>query len=137
MQPYWRAPNAEDYQTYLDIKDELGLSTKNNQTFGYGSGVFPYFSYIESGSYKSGAVIYNDTITKEGNKYVISDSYYSKERAAKLDYTKTVLQGKKLKESQLNIGYGISWKHENADKYYEGILKSFLYYTLPKTTFSF
>ena len=136
-QPYWRAPNAEDYQSYLDTKDKLGLSTKNNPTFGYGAGVFPYFTYIESGAYKSGAVIYNDTITQEGNKYVITESYYSKERVENLSYTKTVLQGKALRESQVNIGYGISWKHENADKYYEGILKSFLDYALPKVTFTF
>ena len=136
-QPYWRSSNAEDYQSYLDIKDELGLSIKNNPIYGYGKGVFPYFSYIENGNYASGAVIYNDTITQEGNKYIISESYYSNERVGNLNYTKTVLQGKSLKESQLNFNYAISWKHENADKSYEGILKSFLDYALPKVTFTF
>ena len=136
-QPYWRSSKAEDYQSYLDVKDELGLSTLNNPTYGYGKGVFPFFSYIENGQYASGAVIYNDTITQDGKKYTISESYYSKERVRNLSYTKTVLEGKKLKESQLNIGYGISWKHENADKYYGKILTSFLDYALPKTTFTF
>lgn len=136
-QPYWRASSAEDYQSYLDIKDELGLSTKNNPTFGYGKGVFPYFSYIENCTYASGAVIYNDTITKEDDKYTITESYYSKQRVSDLSYTKTVLEGKRLKESQLNIGYGISWKHENADKYYGKILNSFLDYALPKVTYNF
>lgn len=135
-QPYWRNRSAEDYQSYLDTKDELGLSVKNNPTYGFGNGVFPFFSYIENGNYASGCVIYNDTITKDGSKYIISESYFSKERVSNLSYTKKVLEGKTLKEKQLNIGYGISWKHEYADRYYQGILNSFLDYALPKTTYS-
>ena len=137
-QPYWRQRTAEDYQSYLDTKDELGLSTVNNPNFGFGTGVFPYFSYFENGTYASGAVIYNDEITKQDNKYVVTKSYYTAEMAEKLQYTNTVLVGKELSSSDVNESeYGVMWKHESANKVYENILNSFLDYALPKSNYNF
>lgn len=134
-QPYYRKKDAADYQTYLDVKDELGLSTVNNPTYGYGAGVFPFFSYIENKQYASGAVIYNDSVD---SNMVVAKSYYTEEMVASLEYTNTVVQGKQLTSDDVNIrGTYVSWKHEAADSVYEGILNSFLDYALPKTTFTF
>ena len=139
-QEYYRkkSDGEEEYQSYLAMKDELGMSTKNNPTYGFGSGVFPFFSFISNGEYKDGSVIYNDTVKEVDGKYVIEDSYYTKERVKNLKYTNKVLKGKVLKEKDLNISsVYVSWKHESADKYYKAILNSFLNTYLPEVTYSF
>ena len=129
-QPYWRRRDAEDYDSYLAMKDELGLSTVNNPVYGYGAGVFPYFMYLENGNYASGAVVYNDSVNSD---LVVTDSYYTAERAQVLQYTDTVLVGKQLSDDDVNKSqYGVSWTHESADKAYEPILTAFLDYALPK-----
>ena len=137
-QPYWRKSTDADYQSYLDTKDELGLSNVNNPTYGYSSGVFPYFSYIENGAYASGAVIYNDRVEQQDSKYIVTSSYYTSERVASLQYTDTVLVGKELTSNDVNVSdYGPSWTHESANETYKNILNSFLDYALPKVTFTF
>ena len=138
-QKYWaKSSDTEAYAAYLAVKKELGMSTESNPTFGYGSGVFPFFSFISGGEYKDGSVIYNDEIKEENGKYTIDKSYYSSERVKNLGYTKKVLEGKELKEKDLNISnYGAMWKHESADKYYKKILDSFLNTYLPKVDYTF
>ena len=137
-QPYYRRKTDEDYSTYLEVKDELGLSEKNNPTYGYGAGVFPYFSLIENGQYTSGAVIYNNTTTKDDGKIKVTESYYSAERVQSLEYTNTVLVGQELTQDDVNENdYGVFWKNDAADSFYEKILSEFLDYALPKTTFTF
>ena len=141
-QEYWRSSTADDYQSYLDFKDEMGLSTANNPTYGYNSGVFPFFSYIENGQYSSGCVIYNDSITKIDDKYVISESYYTSDRVQTLQYTNTVLAGMELTLNEVNeIEYKgniyYSWEAESKNSHYKEILDSFLDYALPKQTFNF
>lgn len=134
-QSYWRAKNAEDYQSYLDFKDEVGLSITNNPTYGYTTGVFPFFSYIENGQYASGSVIYNDSVTKEDGKTIISESYYTTERAASLQYTNKVIQGLELTAEDLDSNG--KWTRDSKDKLYKEILDSFLDYALPKQTYNF
>ena len=141
-QDYWRAKDAADYQSYLDFKNEMGLSIINNPTYGYGGGVFPFFSFIDNGQYASGSVIYNDSVTKQGDKYIVSESYYTSERASSLDYTNKVIQGLELSnddvsevEYQGNTFY--SWKRESQDSHYKEILNSFLDYALAKQDFTF
>ena len=140
-QPYWRLKTDGDYETtYLATKDAFGLSaidkdSQPNNPYGFGAGVFPFFSYIENGNYASGAVVYNDSID---SNLVVTDSYYSTERVASLEYTDTVVVGKQLTEEDVSrIGEYIMWNHDSADKVYEGILNSFLDYALLKTTFEF
>lgn len=141
-QDLWRRSSDEDYQSYLDAKDELGLSTKNNPTYGYGSGVFPFFSFIENGEYSTGAVIYNDTVEKQENKYVVTDSYYTTERVASLKYNASVVKNMELTADDVdeveynNVTY-CSWNHDAADKVYKSILYSFLDYCLPKVNHNF
>ena len=132
---HWRKSTDLDYDDYLKFKKDMGLAAETNTTYGYQKGVFPFFSFISNGKYSSGSVIYNDSLTKEGNKYKITDSYYSTERVKKLQYTSTVIQGKTVPSSDVTA-YG-TWKNEKADAIYEDILNDFLDYALPKTTFAF
>lgn len=140
-QAYYKNKTDPNFQTYQDKKDELGLSTKNNPVFGYNTGVFPYFSLLKGNEYLTGAVIYNDTITKVGETYSISDSYYTFERfpdgaTSEYFYAPEILKGKTLTKNEVNdSGEYISWKHECADAYYKNILKKFLDKTLQYTTF--
>lgn len=139
----------EEYKGYLSTKNELGLAGSidplyeigeaTNPTYGYGTGVFPYFSFIKNKQYASGCVIYNDFIKKgEDGKYRVNSSYYTTDRASKLQYTNTVLEGKVLPASHVNDhGEWVEWKHEKADIMYEEILGDFLDYALPKTNFTF
>ena len=141
-QEYWRASTAEDYQSYLDFKDEMGMSEKNNPTYGYGAGVFPYFQYIENGQYASGSVIFNDTISKQDNKCVITESFYTTERAASLQYTNKVLQGMELSanevtETEYKGKLYFKWNEESKNSHYKPILDSFLDYALARQTFTF
>ena len=141
-QEYWRSSEDADYQSYLDFKDEMGLSTLNNPTYGYSTGVFPYFQYIENGQYASGSVIYNDSVTKQDNKYVVSESYYTSERASSLQYTNKVIKGLELSSSEVTeVDYKghtyYSWKQESKDSHYKEILDSFLDYGLARQDFTF
>ena len=149
-QPYWRAETDSDYNsTYLATKDELGLSEIDkdgnaNNPYGFGAGIFPFFSYIENGNYASGAVIYNDEVNSD---LTVTKSYYTIERVASLEYTNTVIKGKQLNDDDVSKGSFednnhvvhnyVIWNHDSADKVYESILNSFLDYALPKTTFVF
>ena len=131
-----------DYSNYGELKKEYGLSTHNNPTYGYGDGVFPYFSYISNGDYASGAVIYNEKISFIDNKYIVSESYYTEERAVNLEYTNTVLVGKEVPPGEIDSGVynGVtyySWNHGCSDKTYKPILHSFLDTYLPRVDFSF
>ncbi len=134
VQPYY---GTDEYQS---IKDGFGMSEIDkdgnpNNPYGFGAGVFPFFSYIENGIYASGAVVYNDRVNSE---LVVIDSYYTTERVASLEYTNAVVKGKQLTNDDVSIrGEYVSWNHDSADKVYEGILNSFLDYALPKVTFEF
>lgn len=134
-QKYWRKSSAEDYTSYLAFKNEMGLSTVNNPTFGYDEGVFPFFSYIENGEYKSGCVIYNDEISKQNDEYVVTHSYYTTERVSKLGYNAQVIEGLKISEASENAGGYISWNYNDQNKYYGTILTSFLDTMLPKVNY--
>lgn len=130
---WWKSPADPAYQDYLDKKTEFGLSSVENTKYGFDAGVFPYFSLIENGEYSSGAVVFNDELEKNGNEYVVSNSYYTEERVAELSYTSTVIKGMTVTDAT-ESGY---WKQEAAAKVYKPILNAFLDYALPKVTFTF
>ena len=137
-QPYYRKKTDEDYQSYVDIKHELGLSNVNNPIYGFNDGVFPFFSYIENGAYASGAVVYNERISKADEKYYVTGSYYTNERVPSLQYTDIVLEGKEVSIEELNISETRAiWKEEFVNKAYEPIVNSFLDYALEKVTYNF
>ena len=134
VQPYY---GTDEYQS---IKDGFGMSETDkdgnpNNPFGFGAGVFPFFSYIENGNYASGAVVYNDFV---GSDLVVNNSYYTTERVANLAYTNIVVKGMQLTEDDISRnGERVYWNSDSADKVYEGIFNSFLDYVLPKVTFEF
>lgn len=138
-QEFWRAKTDPEFDSiYIPVKNELGMTVETNPTYGFSTGVFPYFSYIENGSYASGAVAYNDAVEKQDDKYVVTDSYYSEERISSLQYTDTIIVGKELSSDDVNDnGSWISWDHESARKVYAPIINSFLDYALPKVTYNF
>lgn len=132
---WWKSKSDPQYQTYLDTKTEFGLSNVENIVYGFDGGVFPYFSLIENGSYSSGAVVFNDELEQNGDDYVVSNSYYTTERVANLEYTSTVIKGMSVpKEDATESGY---WKQDAAAKVYKPILNDFLDYALPKVNFTF
>lgn len=138
-QDYYRKSTDPYFENYVAFKNEMGMAIENNPVYGFGSGVFPFFSFIENKEYKSGCVIYNDELETVDGKTTIKNSYYTTERNEVLDYTDVVLQGKEIPESELQTNaYGFkSWSYEFQNKCYEGILKSFLDAKLPLVNFIF
>lgn len=135
----WKLLTNEQYQAK---KDEFGISAANNPTYGANigtdKGVFPFFSYISNGNYASGAVAFNDTITKVNDKYVVTNSYYSAERTPNLDYTDKVLVGTELSASDVSDnGVYAKWDNDKAIAVYKPIITSFLDSKLPLTNFTF
>ena len=118
----------DDYQSTKDI---LNLSTLTNPIYGYDNGVVPTTFVYEKGNIIDGSVFFNDQITKEDNKYIVSHSYYSNERSGNLHYLEgvkyKVLEGLELKENEV-IEYegNYYWKSDSSSKYHTPLLKSFL-----------
>ena len=116
---------------YQDVKDELELSNKYNEAFGYDTGYVPTFQYRENGVIKDASVFYNDSIEKQDNLFVVSNSYYTTERRNNTSYTYEPLKGMTI--DQQYVGEyeddGVTkyyWKTENAITYHKPILESFL-----------
>ena len=141
--PYFKKHKVEDKLYLLDIqshygqdnyqsyKDSINLSIKNNPTFGYGDGVVPTTFIYEKGQIKDGTVFFNDSVTKEDDKYIVSDSYYTTERKDNLNYLEgvkhPVLKGLELKEDEVVEYEGnYYWKSESSEKYHTPLLQSFL-----------
>lgn len=136
-QPFYKSSSDSNYQDYLNKKDEFMMTSDYNPDFGYNAGVFPSLFYFEEVTCKAGAIAYNETIQKIDNKYVVTDTYYTDERVAKLEYLNNyngekVLLNKEINESQLNIsGNYIEWSKEYSNEFYRPIIYSFLDYVLP------
>ena len=124
--------NQEQWQTF---KNDYGLSNKYNVDYGYDNGYVPTFLLIKGSltgvSYLSGSVAFNDTVTKSENGYEVTNSYYTNERLAKLEYiddkveTK-VLKGLKLNSEDVYDEKYVFWKHESAEKYHNVLTEKFL-----------
>lgn len=119
-------------ENYQKIKDKYFLSEQANKDFGYDLGVVPTTQYYLNGSLKSASVYFNDTLTKINNKWVVSQTYYTEERMAKLEYLDenifSPLQGLEiLDESEVieyeGVGY---WNKSAAAKFHTPILEAFL-----------
>ena len=123
---------------WANFKNEYGLSNVNNPTFGYDAGSVPTFIHVQpDGTNKTGSVIkdqavyFNDAVSQVDGKYVVTNSYYTNERAANLTYlgdVKTkVLKGLEIPASDVSaFGEYISWNHDAAEKYHTPLLKAFL-----------
>ena len=116
---------------YQDVKDELELSNKYNEAFGYDTGYVPPFQYRENGVIKDASVFYNDSIEKQDNLFVVSNSYYTTERRNNTSYTYEPLKGMTIDKQYVGEyeDSGVTkyyWKTENAFTYHKPILESFL-----------
>ncbi len=143
----------ESKVAWQNFKDKYGLSNAVNTELGYNTGYVPTFQLIKGNGVSYGtsvlsmSVAFNDTISEVDGKYVVTDSYYTTERAEKLSYTAKVdtkvLKGLELTADDVNvieIGSNfkyIYWTHKSAEKYHNPLLKAFLDENLPKVTHSF
>lgn len=134
----WKSLSNEAYQTK---KDTYGLSTVNNPTYGFDTGVFPFFSLVSNKQYISGAVAFNDSLKEENGKVVVDNTYYSTVRQSSLEYVKDLdvkaLEGVEVKEEDRVYTTRYKWSEEASIKAYEPFIKAFLDYALAKQTFTF
>ena len=117
--------------TYTTFLADHELSNAKNLKLGYGRGFVPTTQYWKNGSLEDMSVYFNDTVSKVGDKYVVTDSYYTEERKGNLHYLdgvkNPVLKDMEIPESDLLInGDSISWKKDAAAKYHNPLLKAFL-----------
>lgn len=137
-QPDIRLDDEGNYnkEQWFQFKDDYGLSEKNNPDYGFDSGYVPSFYLIqgslEKTQFLSGAVVFNDTLVKEDDGYVVRNTYYSQTRVGKLSYidesvSPKYLEGMKVGSSDVNEKYAM-WNHEAAEKYHNIYLEKFLTY---------
>lgn len=137
-QKFVRSSDDPNYNLYLEKKDELGLSTKNNPKYGYNAGVFPYLTLIENGVCTTAAVCYNETLTKVNDKVVITDNYYDGSR--NLKYTDVSLLNTEVPEGKYVYSEKYdyySWDRKASTEAYKPLIYSFLDYAIPKITYTF
>ena len=123
--------NGNDGDDYRYIIDKMQLSETSNTTFGFGRGFVPTIQYYERGVVRDACVSFNDTLSKDGDHFVVSQTYYTEERLEHLAFLnnsqveKKVLQGLTVPASDVNESYNF-WTHEAASKYHTPILEAFL-----------
>ena len=121
----------EDEYEYQGFKDRYLLSKALSTEFGYDTGYVPTFQYYERGKIKSASVFFNDSVEKVADGYEVSNSYYTSERLANLDYAKNVttnvLKGLTLQEDDVISFKGkYYWKQASATTYHTPLLEAFL-----------
>ena len=118
-------------QNYVNFLKEHHMSKEGDEVFGYDRGFVPTMQIWEKGELKDMNVYFNDTVSYEDGKYVVSQSFFSKERVQHLNYTNTVLEGKELSEDDVMV-YEVEsekyyyWKQESAAKEHKPLLEAFL-----------
>ena len=128
--------SEEERGQYQALKNQYGLSTAGNQTYGYQQGVVPTLQYYQQGVLKDVTVFFNDVVSqKEDGSFYLSDSYYTEERLPNLRYLKGFGKNSVLKDKVIsaeNVGQTKSgnyyWMQKDAAKYHTPILKAFLDY---------
>lgn len=131
--------NDEDLKkSWTDFTKKYQMSLEGEATYGYDRGFVPTFQLVANNRVVSQSVYFNDSVKYENNKYIVSDSFYTSERLANLEYLKDfdgqkVLKGLELKTDDVDIykdrdgnivGYG--WKQASAAKYHDPLLEQFL-----------
>ncbi len=132
----------ESATKWAEFKVNYGLAKDKNETYGYDEGYVPTLFLLKGDgsstlpTFLSGAVYFNDTISKDSQGYYISNSYYTDARVANLTYTDTILKDRRLSDNEVTA-YSESyyaWNHIDAAKVYDEILKAFLDESLEKVT---
>ena len=131
----------DQWQTF---KDDYGLSSLNNEVFGYGDGFVPTLQYIEpNGGATNGDVIkaqvvyFNDLLAnvEVDGSYLVEDSYYTTERQSSLSYLNdfsgtAIIKGLTIPSSDTKlVGEQRVWLKEKAAVYHDPLLAAFLDYT--------
>ena len=128
----WQGTGIESYVTFLR---EHHMSEAGDEVFGYNRGFVPTTQVWEKGVLKDMNVYFNDEISKENGKFVVSRSYFSESRKEHLAYTNTVLEGIEISEDEVEISESTvdgqviesySWKKDSANKKHQPLLESFL-----------
>lgn len=109
---------------YVEFLKNHHMSDKLDTVFGYDRGFVPTMQVWEKGVLKDMTVYFNDSLTKDGDVYKVTQTYYTQERVANLAYTNEVLFGLEVPASDVNNWGG--WNAEAARKYHKPILESFL-----------
>lgn len=131
------------------FKQAYGLGSDNNPKYGYNTGYVPTMLLVHGGesvNYVSGAVYFNDSVSKDEDGYYISDSYYTSERLPNLQYLQnldssfrglTTLKGHRLNIDEVEAyGEYYFWKQEEAAKLHDSLMNEFLKYAFSVIDFS-
>lgn len=127
------------------FKDEYGLSSVNNPSFGWENGFMPTIQYIEPDSsnhygnvIKAQATYLNDVLTEtESGSYQIVDSFYRQSRTDLLpfldDYTSPkVLINQIIPASDVTIQDSSTiWTYDKAAVYQNPLINAFMAYSIP------
>lgn len=143
----------ESEAKWIQFKADYGLAETNNPTYGYGTGYVPSL-YLLHGSgdsanpkatFESGITYFNDTVTKDGETFTVTSSYFTSERLTNLQFMEgvetKVLKGMNVPTSDMqSIVYKgetyYMWKKEAAARYHTPIAKAFLDWAIPQVTHS-
>ncbi len=147
IREYDESGNLINESEWIAFKQKYGLTADNNPVYGYGNGVVPTFLLVsgdnESTTYHSGAVAFNDTVTKVNDKYLLTNTYYSNERQEHLSYLNGLssLENKEINHDDVffydpaeTIG---TWTKSAAKTSYFERVERFLNTYLPQVTYTF
>lgn len=136
----------ESQALWNQFKIDYYLASNNNSDYGFDTGYVPTLFLLKGNpstktpTILSGSVYFNDTLTIDGEKLVVSDTYYTNERLPKLEYLHAynginVLKGLEVpKENAVSYGGNYYWDQDAASAYHTPLVKLFLEYSLPKVT---
>ncbi len=121
-------------ESYIQFMTKYGLNEEGNNVYGYTEiGVVPTFQYRVKGEIVDAAVYFNDEIGyEEGEGYYVSNSFYSSERIANLNYLSedvTPILGMSVSEDMLDISdEGVSIIKDEFAKYHTPMLIAYFDY---------
>lgn len=136
------------YSNWITFKDQYGLSDKNS-VFGYKEGYVPTITFNLPGlsspfeCVKDAFVWGNETVTKTGDDYLISDSYFSDEIEHDFLSDKTLLEqygissakieGRSVNQNEVNESASyLALKHETSSSLEDPLLSVFFDFYLGK-----
>lgn len=132
------------------FKDEYGISSVNNPTWGWGSGFFPTLQYVEpDGVNHNGAIIkaqttyLNDILTEtESSAYQVVDTFYDASRVAALSYLASfsgtkVLTNLIIPITDVTISEATPvWTFAKATVYHNPLVNAFIDYAVSLSQFT-
>ena len=151
IRKYDKDGNLINKAEWIQFKEDYGLAEAKNPKYGYNTpfdaGVVPTFLVVsgdsESTTYHSGAVAFNDFVSKVNNEYKLTTTYFSNARLNDLAYLNGLgsLEGIPVSKDEIQFfneaeTIGI-WRKENSANSYFTRVKAFLDTYLPQATYRF